>query len=282
MRHPLARIIVAFLFLMPVIQLNNAFSYLVLDNLNEPVLSLVQFPKAILFVWLLLITYRAYCRRIEGREALEISSPKWLPEFASGLLFGGGMIAVIAGVLAAFGYYGIESFNDPFVLLVRIFRYGQGSLVEDLLFTVILFRLVEEFTGTAIAYVLVSAMFGLLHLPNDNSSLMTSAFISLQHITLLAPFILTRRLWMVWAVHFSWNYCQTAVLGLNNSGMAHEGFITPIINGPVAMTGGTFGIEGSYLSVAVNFIAGGCLLVLAWRRNQFVAPSWRRNEQVAP
>lgn len=279
-RHPLARIILAILFLMPIIQLHNAFSFLVLDKLDGPALYAVQFPKAVLLIWLMMVSYHAYCRRIEGREALELGSNKWLPDFARGAAMGGGMIAVIVGMLAMLGYYSIGSTNEPFILVARIFRYGQGSFLEDLLFTVVLFRLLEEFAGTIAAYILVSALFGSLHLLNDNSSLMTSAFISIQQVTFLAPFILTRRLWMTWAVHFAWNYSQTGVFGMNNSGMAHHGFITPIINGPVAMTGGDFGPEGSYLSLAVNLAVGVPLLVLAWRRNQFVAPLWRRNKEV--
>ena len=52
---------------------------------------------------------------------------------------------------------------------------------------------------------------------------------------------------MSWAVHFSWNYMQTGVFGMNNSGLAQGGFITPLLSGPDWLTGGAFGLEGSWV-----------------------------------
>lgn len=275
-RHPLARIALAVFFLLPVVLLNNAFSFLVLDALDEPLLSAVQFPKAVLLLWLLMVSYGAYCRRIEGRPAFELGGDGWAREFAAGAAVGGGMVALLVGALALAGCYGVESLNDPFVLVVRAFRYGQGAFLEELLFTVILFRLLEEHAGTLAAVVAASLLFGLLHLGNDHATPATSLFIALQEIALLAPFILTRRIWMSWAVHFAWNYAQTAVFGLGNSGMAHGGLITPVVSGPDWLTGGDFGIEASWPSLALNLAVALLLLELARRRGQLVAPSWRR------
>ncbi len=126
------------------------------------------------------------------------------------------MIALIVGILAICGFYRIESLNSPFVLLTRIFRYGQGSFIEELIFTVILFRLLEEYAGTKLSFLVVSLLFGLMHLGNDNASLTRSAFISIQQIASLAPFILIRRIWMPWAIHFAWNYYQTILPLLNH------------------------------------------------------------------
>lgn len=83
---------------------------------------------------------------------------------------------------------------------------------------------------------------------------------------------------MPWALHFAWNYSQTAVFRLNNSGMAHAGFISPVVSGPDWLTGAAFGIEGSWLSLAPSLAVGILLLVLARRGGQFVAPSWRRTQ----
>lgn len=275
-RHPLMRVVLAILFLMPVIQLNNAFSFLVLDRLEDPLLSLVQFPKAILLIILLILTYRFYTRRIERREAHELSGKGGMREFAVGSMLGGGMVLAVVGTLALLGCYRVESLNEPFILIGRLFRYGQGSFIEELVFTVVLFRLLEEFAGTRASLVIVSLLFGVMHLGNDNASLDMALFIGLEEIALLAPFILTRRLWMSWAVHFSWNYTQTAIFGLNNSGMEQGGFLQPTLVGLPALTGGEFGIEGSVLSLAANLCVGVPILIIAGRRNRIVAASWRR------
>jgi membrane protease YdiL (CAAX protease family) len=281
LRHPLIRILLAVLFLVPAIALNNLFSYQVLDRLDEPFLSMVQFPKAVLLIWALMFLYRRYCLKVEGRPAYELSGTAWHREFGIGTLLGAGMVILIVGLLAVFGAYRVESVNGPQVLLGRLFRYGQGAFIEDLLFTVIIFRLLEELAGTVIAYVLVSLLFGGLHLLNDFATPTGGLFIAIQEITLLAPFILTRRLWMTWGVHLFWNYFQSGVFGLNNSGMAHHGFLEPVVTGPVWLTGGEFGIESSVVGLAINLAVGVPLLLMAIGHKQIVSPPWSRENQVA-
>ncbi len=277
--HPLVRIGLALVFIAPVIVLNNAFSFLVLDEIEGQLKIALQLVKAVVFLLLLAFAYRAFTRRVEAREALELGGADWHREFGVGWLIGGGMVVAIVGVLVLLGSYRVASFNDPLALVTFLFRYGAGSFVEELLFTVVLFRLLEEFVGTPVSFLTVSLLFGLMHFGNDNATVGTSILISIQQITLIAPFILTRRIWMSWAVHFSWNYSQSAVLGMNNSGMAYEGFISPEITGPDLMTGGAFGIEGSILSLLVNLSLGVAMLVAAWRFNQILGPSWRRNRE---
>jgi len=274
--HPLFRILIAFGFLLPVITINNLFSIFVLDSLSDQVATWVQMATSVLVVWAGMWAYRQYCRRIEGREPFELGTDGWRTEFLLGTTMGMGMILIIVGILYAAGAYTVDSFGSPFVLLVRIFRYGQGSFLEDILFTIIMFRLLEEFAGTTVAYIGISLLFGWMHLWNDNSTYLTSLYIAIQEVTILAPFILTRRLWMTWAVHFGWNYAQTGIFGLNNSGMEHGGFLVPAINGPDWLTGGSFGIEASAVGILINLVVGIPLMILAFRRNQFLTPVWLR------
>ncbi len=179
------------------------------------------------------------------------------------------MVILITVILYISGFYEVDHFNSPGLLITRIFRYSQGAFIEELIFTLIIFRLLEEFSGTWIAYVFVSLAFGGMHLMNDNATVITSLCISVQQITLLAPFILTRRMWMGWAVHLSWNYFQAGVFGMNNSGMDHGGFISPLLSGPNWITGGDFGIEASIISLFLNLGVGIVILVAAAKNKQF-------------
>lgn len=266
---PLTRIIIAFLFLVPAIILNNGFMTL-LDNIENPLLTIIQIVKAAVLIALLIFLYRKYTFYIEKREAKELSILGWFKEFGTGSLIGGGMVIFIVMLLLISGSYTIDHINSPFLLINRIFRYAQGSFIEDLIFTIIVFRLLEELSGTVIAYLLTTLLFGGLHLFNDNATIANSLFISIIQITFLAPFILTRRIWMTWAVHLSWNFFQAGVFGMNNSGMGSEGFIAPIISGPEWFTGGMFGIEGSITSLVVNLAIGIPILIYAYRENQIV------------
>lgn len=269
-KFPLIRIVIALLFIAPVIAFHNLFSIFVLDNLEKSFRIPVQFTVIIVTIIMVFIAYGYYTRLIENREAFELKTKRCLREVAMGIAIGGGLVVLILVLLILSGFYKIEHLNSPFVLLERIFRYGIGSFLEEMIFTIILFRLTEEFAGTIVSIITISLLFGLMHLGNDNATISSSVCISLEHIIILAPFILTRRIWMVWAIHFSWNYFQTAVFGMNNSGMAHEGFITPAISGPVWITGGSFGIEASYVTIALQILAGSIILWYAVKCGQFL------------
>jgi len=276
-QFPLSRTIIAILFIAPIIALRSAYSFVVLDNLDGIICDIAQYAEVVISIILLFIVYRFYTKKIEKRPAFELDSNKWYKEFAQGIGIGGGLAILIALFLIAFGFYKIESLNSPYVLFSRIFRYGIGTFVEELLFTIIIFRLIEEFAGTIVSMIAVSLLFGFMHLSNDNATVMSSIYIAAGHIIVLAPFILTRRIWMVWAVHFGWNYFQTAVFGMNNSGMAHKGFINPIINGPEWITGGSFGVEASYITIALHIILGAVILWHGIKQQQLVKASWKRN-----
>lgn len=275
-QFPLSRIIIAILFIIPAIMLNNVFTIYVLETLENPLLIILQVGKAIPLIAFIIYLYHLYTKNIEHREAFEFNFKNWLKEFWRGIVMGGGMVILITVLLFLFGSYNVDHLNSPLILVNRFFRYAQGSFIEDVLFTLIMFKLIEEFAGTTISYIIVSLFFGGMHLMNDNATITSSLFISIQQITLLAPFILTRRMWMGWAVHFSWNFFQAGVFGMSNSGMDHGGFITPIISGPEWLTGGSFGIEGSWISLIVNLAVGIPLLIYAFRAKQIVKPSWKR------
>lgn len=273
---PLLRILIAISFLLPVIFLNNIFSLLVLDELSGPSLIILQTIKSIIFIILLIISYKLYTKYIEARSALEFNLKNWITEFGMGLLIGGGMVVLITTVLFFTGCYQIDQLNSPIILFERVFRYGQGAFLEELIFTVILFKLLEEQLGTIISYIIVSLFFGASHFINDNATIFTSLSISIIQISLIAPFILTRRIWMSWAVHFSWNFFQAGIFGMNNSGMDQGGFITPIISGPDWLTGGLFGIETSWLSLIINLAVGISILIIAIKNKQIVKPIYKR------
>lgn len=273
---PLSRIVIALLFIAPIVALRTVFSYVVLDHLEGNIEIVVHYTEIIISIILLFVAYSYYTKKIEKRPPFELNHSKWLKEFSIGTAIGGGLVVLLVLILAVLGYYKIADLNSPFVLFERIFRYAIGTFIEEIIFTIIIFRLIEEFAGTIVSIVTVSLLFGLMHLGNDNTTIISSFSISFEHVIILAPFVLTRRIWMVWAVHFSWNYFQTAVFGLNNSGMAHGGFIKPLISGPNWVTGGSFGIEGSYISIVLNIVVGVVILWFAIKKRQLVKASWKR------
>jgi len=233
-------------------------------------LTTLKAVKTFIIIFLLVYSYRFYTKKIEKRPAFEFYLKRWYIDFGLGIAIGGGMVIFITAVLFILGFYSIDHINSLDVLISRFFRYTQGSFIEELIFTVIIFRLIEEQLGSIISFLIVSFFFGGMHLINDNATIYTSLSISVIQIALIAPFILTRKIWMGWAVHLSWNFFQTGVFGMNNSGMDQGGLINPIISGSNWVTGGTFGIEASWLGLIVNMAIGISILLYAIKLKQTI------------
>ena len=101
--------------------------------------------------------------------------------------------------------------------------------------------------------------------------------IALQDLILAGAFILTRRIWLCWGIHWGWNFVQDGVLGMPNSGVTYlPSWIIPEVSGPTWLTGGSIGIELSVLGVVLSMAVGVVLLKLAWDRGQVLGPGWRR------
>jgi hypothetical protein len=150
---------------------------------------------------------------------------------------------------------------------------------EELMFRLILFKLVEEFAGSWAAILVQGLIFGFAHIGNPNATIMTSIGLVLSCTLLFGgAYMLTRRIWLIMGIHWSWNFFQAGVFGMPNSGTTRPGWITPAIEGPEWITGGAWGIEASYIAVAIQFIIGLLILTAAIKRGQLVRPVWVRRK----
>jgi len=101
--------------------------------------------------------------------------------------------------------------------------------------------------------------------------------IALQDIILSGAFILTRRVWLCWGIHWGWNFTQDGILGMPNSGVELlPSWFNSEISGPVWLTGGDIGIELSVLGVLLNIIVGIILIKISIKHKKILPPVWRR------
>ncbi len=276
-QFPIFRILIAFSFIAVVLLLHNFLYDQVISSINTEIGYYVRLAEVILIIVLLFLAYKLYAKYIESRRAFELSFNKALPEIGSGLIIGGGLIIFLVAILYFSGFYEVQGTNSSGILFNRLFRYSFGSVVEEFLFTIIIFRLVEELIGSLPALIFSSLLFGFAHFFNENATVWSSMSIALSNPLIIAPFIVTRRIWMPWALHFSWNYFQAGVFNMPNSGIDQGGFLQSTVNGPEWLTGGFFGIEASYLAVALNLIIGLLILHKAIKNGQWLRPQWMRN-----
>ena len=117
-----------------------------------------------------------------------------------------------------------------------------------------------------------------MHISNPNSSLNAGIGLAIQAGLLLgAAYIYSRNLWFPIAIHFAWNFTQSAIFGANVSGNAiSKTLVISKIEGADWFTGGQFGPEGSIQATVFCLIATIILLVLSHKEGKIIKPYWKK------
>ena len=142
---------------------------------------------------------------------------------------------------------------------------GAGSILKSLIGSAVLFvvaALAEEamFRGYPLqtlaraglawlGVVLTLVLFGTAHLDNPHVIPgFTFANTALAGLGFAVAYLRTRSLWLPLGVHWSWNWALGSFFGLPVSGMkiVSSPVLTAVDNGPVWLTGGSYGIEGGF------------------------------------
>jgi len=205
-----------------------------------------------------------------------------LGDTVRGFAVGAVMMGVVIGALALAGWYDVTAigFSQPAVWNAMAGGLGlflAVAVFEEVLFRGILFRIVEEGLGSWLALSITALLFGYMHLSNPNASLLGALGVALAGILYAAGYMLTRNLWLVIGLHWSWNFVQGLVFGVPVSGKSLDGgLITAKVSGPEVWTGGAFGPEAGLIAYLVNALVGMVLLVLVVRRGKVVTPRWMR------
>ncbi|WP_431258702.1 CPBP family intramembrane glutamic endopeptidase [Roseateles chitinivorans] len=218
--------------------------------------------------------YWAYVRYWERRPARELSTSGAGTELIAGLLLGGLLFSCVVAILTVLGAYSLESVGtlDELcaVLVSMVPRIAAGALIEELLFRLVLLRLLERSFGIAWALAISSLVFGLAHLGNAGATPLIGILLGLELGLLFgAAYLLTRRIWMCTALHFAWNFVQGAVFSIAVSGQSGESWLHGTLTGPAWLSGGVFGAEGSVVAVVLCLAMTAVLLMLAYRRGRF-------------
>lgn len=212
----------------------------------------------------------------------------WWWDLAGGLAIGGALMTLVFVVEWALGWVSVRtlfqiripSLPFPVALLGPLIFFALVAFTEELMFRGYLLRnLAEGFSGAAagarggllLAWVASSALFGLLHIFNPNSSWSSTLILMAAGMLFGLPMILTGRLGMPIGLHLTWNFFQGNVYGFRVSGNDFSGVALFGIRqaGPALWTGGAFGPEGGLLGLGA--VAVGGALVLFWVRRRYGA-----------
>lgn len=229
---------------------------------GQPIGMMLQIVAAIA-----VMTFVVKC--LARRPVYELERRGAFREFSYGALVGVGVVAAAVALLFLLGSYSTTGIVVGRGLLSGLFLGLGSAFGEEVVMRGILLRVLIGKIGTMPALILTSMTFGLLHLGNPGVSIVNTIGIALQAGFLFgSAYLLTRRLWLVIGMHAAWNFTQTAVFGLNVSGVPTEpGLFIAEVQGPDWLTGGRIGIEGSALMIVLGVIVS-ALLLRASRRTQ--------------
>ncbi|RMA58070.1 CPBP family intramembrane glutamic endopeptidase [Ulvibacter antarcticus] len=221
-------------------------------------------------VAVLLATYYYLFKFYEKRQIFELSKKNILKVLTGGFLLGFSILSFVILILYLLGYYkiiefaGFSYFLAPFSFLVI------AALIEEILFRAILYRILENWIGTYIVLIIISILFELPHIFNDNVTLLSVLLGLLFGFAHGIMYTYTKRIWLPFAFHLGWNFAQP-FYGSNLSGIQDVGTIfSAEFNGPELITGSIYGIEDSILSIFLLLLLCIVFLRLSIKENKIV------------
>jgi membrane protease YdiL (CAAX protease family) len=231
---------------------------------------------AALMIALGLGAYRFFVKWFESRRPTEVARP-FAAELSFGSIVGSGLVFAIAGTLALNGQFRIIGSSGWFSVLVPLAAAATAAVMEELLVRGLLFRVLEERLGSWIALATTALIFGAIHASNRGATAWSTLAVALSAgIVLGSAFILTRRLWLAFGLHFGVNSAQGAILGVPVSGQQTPGLLRSELIGQPLWTGGSFGLEASLLTLLFGVLIGGAFLALARRRGRIRPANFHR------
>jgi len=234
--------------------------------------DLLALPLGVAVAIAVVVGYRRLSRIVEQRpDVPELDPARMRSGLARGALLGSGLFVVLILLIGLFGGWADVSWGSVLGLLGTVGVTASVAATEEVLFRGVLFRIMEERTGTMIALVVSSVLFGLTHVINVNATLWGALSIGLTGGLLTSSaYVVTRSLWLPLGLHFAWDCTHSGVFGVVLSGSATEphGLLHFTLSGPTVLSGGTFGPEASLFALVVCAVPTVLLLRRAARTGQ--------------
>ena len=216
-------------------------------------------------------------RVYEKRRIRELSSEKFIGNAAIGSLTGILLQALIILVIWLAGTFLIVHVN-PVSMLIKPFAFAlTAGFVAEIIIIGIVFRLLEEQTGTKIAFLIFIVLFAMMHINVKGATAISVTATAMQAGFMLpAAYVFSRNLWLPIFLHFGWDFAEPGIFGcINPSSSLTHGLLTSKIAGNPLITGGETGPQDSLQSLLLCLLLGIIFLVLANRKNNLIKPRWQ-------
>ncbi len=262
--RPILRFLVSVLGILTVV---TAVSFLIIRmppiQRLGPNLSLLLWSNLLMLPSLLAL-YLFLTRVLEQRPLGSVGLAfcgHWKNDLGLGLFFGAAMIGAVGCLERVLGVAKFSLTSEPHgqVALTGVYLIlllGVAATDEELVFRGYPFQRLVDSGGPVAAVAALSVLFGVAHLGNPFHTWISTVNTILVGVLLAVCYLRTRSLWLPIGIHFAWNYFQGYVLGLPVSGIViPEPILVSRVHGPLWLTGGAYGPEGSILSSGIILVA---------------------------
>jgi CAAX protease family protein len=276
--HPIFRILIAFCFIVPVFIISKGIKSGLFPLLPQNYLIICRYIEAIFSFLLFLWFYKLYTQFIEKRKPLELQRKGLIRDIVTGFLISLLIVFLVVFVLKITHCFDITGvIGKKRLVMDLLVKFFMGAFIEELIFRLILFKITEELLGTWIALAIQALLFGFAHGLNDNATIFTSLAVAIVGgLVYTTAYIYSRSLWLPLGLHFGWNFAQSGICSMPNSGTPYEGLLVTKISGPEWLTGGAFGIEASYFTILLCLLLMVIFIIIAIKSSQIELPVWKR------
>jgi len=280
LHFPLTKIIAGLIVCVAMVRVGQALvqKMLELTSIDQDLKKLIG--GAVLAI-LAIMSYSYLFKFYENRKITEFSKNNIVRNITIGIILGVILQSLTILVIYLKGGYSVISINPVLFIIPPLTMAFTSAIFEETLMRGIIFRIPEEKLGSYFALIISAILFGALHFANPNSSLTSAIGLAIQAgLLLAAAYIYSRNLWFPIAIHFAWNFTQSAIFGANVSGNTNsKTLITSKIEGAEWFTGGQFGPEGSIQATLFCLIPTITLLVLSHKEGKIIKPYWKKNNE---
>lgn len=203
---------------------------------------------------------------------------RWRTELGIGLSLGAAIILAVAALEWGLGLarFSRNPISGQQVLAGGVYYcvlFAIAAAGEEITFRGYPFQRLVESVGPPWAVTILSVAFGLVHWENPSHTWLSTVNTALIGIPLAVAYLRTRALWLPLGIHFAWNFILGYGLGLPVSGIQFSNtLLRADVHGPVQMTGGNYGPEGSWLTTVVIALV---TLYLLFSRSIYITPEMR-------
>jgi membrane protease YdiL (CAAX protease family) len=215
----------------------------------------------------------------DKREIHELDRAQFIGNATTGFATGILLQTLFILVIYMAGTYAVVHVNPASALIAPFAFALTAGFVAEIIMIGIVFRLLEEQTGTIIALIIFITLFAILHVNIKGASVVSVGATALQAGFLLpASYVFRRSLWVPVFLHFGWDFAEPGIFGgINPSSSLTRGLLTSNIAGNSLLTGAETGPQDSLTSLLLCLITGIIFLFLAKRKNNFIKPRWVTN-----